>query len=198
MKRFLLSITVFCFALSFGQKPQPSLGIDVVSVTPMGDNYLKDGVKNFFGFGLTFQTVFKRNMGFGLELSQAFSEVKNKSVYGDLEKPQLTNFSAYFLYKYPFKNGLNVQGQIGAGIMRLSNQSQYVDDDYRETAAGFLLGTEISYKFPKNKIVEVFASPKIYFYNSQIKFDDSDLSRYYSRSQLLYINVGVRLNLNEK
>ncbi|MFC0342695.1 outer membrane beta-barrel protein [Epilithonimonas hispanica] len=198
MKRFLLSTALFCFAFFSSQGVQPSLGINAVTFLPMGDNFLKDGLKNFVGVGLTYQTVFKRNMGFGIELNRAFSEVKDRSVYGDLEKPRLTNISAYFIYKYPFTEAFSLQGQIGGSFMAITSQSRYTKDDFTEQAGAFFLGTELSYKFPKLKKLEIFASPKLYFYDSFVEFRDKGLDKYYSKAQLLNINVGIRLNLNEK
>jgi hypothetical protein len=198
MRKYLLFITAFCFGLFSSQSAKPSLGINVVNVIPTGNNYLKDGVKNFIGVGLTFQTIFRNNMGFGVELSRAFSEVKDISIYGDLDNPQLTNISVYFVYKYPLTEAFNLEGQIGLGLLALTSQSRYTQDKYTENASAFQLGSEISYKFPKAKKVEIYASPKIYFFDSLVGFQEKDLDRYYSRSLLLNINVGVRINFNEK
>lgn len=198
MKKFLLFFAFLCFAVSFSQNSKPSLGFNMITITPMGNNYLKDGVKPFVGFGVTFQSIYINKLGFGIEISQAFSQVKNKTIYGDLEKPRLTNITTYLNYKYPFSNGISLQGQMGAGFLNLANQSLYTEDIYKENGISFLVGTEVSYKFPKSKGFEIYASPKLYFFKSQVDFEDSELDKYYSQSRLLYLNVGIRLNINEK
>lgn len=197
MKRFLLQTAIFCSAFFYSQGVQPSLGINAVTFLPMGNNHLKDGLKNFVGAGLTYQMVFKRNMGFGIELNRAFSNVKDRSVYGELEKPRLTNISAYFIYKYPFTETFSMQGQIGGSLMAITSQSRFTKDEFTEQASAFFLGTELSYQFPKTKKLEIYASPKLYFYDSFVDFRERDLDRYYSKAQLLNINVGIRLNLNQ-
>lgn len=197
MKRFLLQTAIFCSAFFYSQGVQPSLGINAVTFLPMGNNHLKDGLKNFVGAGLTYQMVFKRNMGFGIELNRAFSNVKDRSVYGELEKPRLTNISAYFIYKYPFTETFSMQGQIGGSLMAITSQSRFTKDEFTEQASAFFLGTELSYEFPKTKKLEIYASPKLYFYDSFVDFRERDLDRYYSKAQLLNINVGIRLNLNQ-
>lgn len=194
-KILLLSAFLFCL-FSFAQKPKFTLGVNAVGIFPMGDNYLKDGVGNFTGVGLNFQTVFKNNMGFGIELSRAFTDVKDKSVFGELENPKLTNFTTYFLYKYPFTEAFNIEGQIGYSYMALTSRSDYFSNNYTENASAFLLGTELSYNFPKAKMVEIYASPKIYFFDSEVKFEDRDIDRYYSRAPLFNLNIGVRIYLN--
>lgn len=197
MNRFLLLTAVFCSAVFYSQSVQPSLGINAVTVLPMGNNHLKDGLKSFVGAGLTYQMVFKRNMGFGIELSRAYSEVKDYSVYGDLEKPRLTNISAYFIYKYPFTETFSMQGLIGGSLMAITSQSRFTRDKFTEQASAFFLGSELSYKFPKTKKLEIYASPKFYFYDSFVDFRERELDRYYSKATLLNINVGIRINFNE-
>lgn len=195
--RKILLLTAFVFSLfAFAQKPKFTLGINGVGVFPMGNNYLKDGVETFAGVGLNFQTVFKNNMGFGIELSRSFSNVKDESIFGELESPRLTNFTTYFLYKYPFSEALNLEGQIGYSYMALTSQSNYFSNNYTENASAFVLGTELSYHFPKAKMVEIYASPKVYFFNSEVKFEEKSIDRYYSKATLLNLNVGVRIYLN--
>ena len=195
--RKIILLTAFLFCLfSFAQKPKFTLGLNAVGVFPMGNNYLKDGVGNFAGVGLNFQTVFKNNMGFGIELSRAFTDVKDKSIFGELESPRLTNFTTYFLYKYPFTDALSLEGQIGYSYMALTSQSDYFSSNFTENGSAFLLGTELSYHFPKAKIVEIYASPKIYFFDSEVRFDEKEIDKYYSKATLFNLNVGVRIYLN--
>jgi hypothetical protein len=137
-------------------------------------------------------------MGFGIELGRSYTEVKDKSLYGELESPRLTNISGYYIYKYPFANSFAVQGQIGFSLMALTSQSQYDSDTYTEHASAFFLGTEFSYQFPKVKKLEIYVSPKVYLFDSLVKFEEKDIDRYFSRATLLNINVGLRLNLNQK
>lgn len=196
MKKILLATAFLLCLFSFAQKPKFTLGLNGVGVFPMGDNYLKDGVDNFFGVGLNFQTVFKNNMGFGIELNRSFSEVQDKSIFGELYNPRLTNISTYFLYKHPFTESFSLEGQIGYGYMALTSKSQYSSNIFTENADSFLLGTELSYHFPKSKMIEIYASPKIYFFDSKVKFEEREIERYYSRATLLNLNVGVRIYLN--
>lgn len=195
--RKIILLTAFSFCVfSFAQKAKCTLGVNGVGIFPMGNNYLKDGVESFAGVGLTFQTIFRNNMGFGIELNRSFSDVKNKSIYGELDSPRLTNIGAYYIYKYPFTNSLGVQGQVGYSLMALTSQSSNWSNTYTENASAFFFGTELSYHFPKAKIVEIYASPKLYFFDSLVKFEEKDIDRYYSRAALLNINVGVRIYLN--
>lgn len=198
MKRILLLSAILCCTLSFAQKTQVSLGLNGVGIFPMGNNYLKDGVGNFAGAGFTFQTIFKTNMGFGVELGRSYTKVQDKSIYGELTNPRLTNISAYYVYKYPFANSFAVEGQLGLSLMALTSESLDSQENYTEHAAAFFFGGEFSYQFPNTKILEIYASPKLYFFDSLVKFDEKAIDRYFSRAPLLNINVGIRLNLNQK
>ena len=196
MKKILLATAFLMCLFSFAQKPKFTLGLNGVGVFPMGNNYLKDGVENFKGVGLTFQTVFRNHMGFGIELSRSFSEVKDQSIYGELESPRLTSISAYYIYKYPFTNSLSLEGQIGLSLMALTSQSNNRSNTYTENASAFFFGTEFSYHFPKAKIVGIYASPKLYFFDSLVKFEEKEIDHYYSKVPLLNINAGIRIYLN--
>ena len=161
---------------------------------PAGDNFLKDGLKNFSGFGLGFQGFFYKGFGLGAEYNFTSSEVKNESVFGTLKAPSLSSWEAHLLYHFPLTKKWEGEGSFGLSALRLKSRSDYRSDGFKEHAGSVILGAKLFYALSEKPKVQVFASPKLYFYSSDTQIDQSDLQRYYSKATLINLSAGVRLN----
>jgi len=194
MKKLIYSLSVAASVICYGQKPQFSVNIKGNVVFPTGNNFMADGLKTFSGFGLGFQGIVFHNFGIGLEFNKFYTDVKDVSVFGALKSPALTDFSISLLYQYPLNENFKIEGQAGIGSLEMKSRSDYRSDGFKETAKSVLLGAKVLYSLNESKSVQVFAGPKVYFYSSDLDFEDEAVKKYYSNATLFNINAGIRFN----
>jgi len=194
MKKYIFLILLGCTGYSYGQKARFSVDIKGNVLSPLGNNFMKDGLKTFTGLGVGFQGIFLYNFGIGVEYNNFFTSVKDESVFGSLHSPTLSDYSIFLIYQHSLSKKMEIEGQIGTGGMTLRSRSDYRSDDFKEHADSFIVGGKILYDISDGKKIQVFASPKLYFYSSDVQLEDKSAEKYYSKATLLNINLGVRFN----
>ncbi|WP_232707045.1 hypothetical protein [Epilithonimonas sp. JDS] len=200
MRKYLLFILMLAVSFSNAQekvKQKARFSIDLKGNLgiPVGDNFMADGLKTFSGYGLGFQAVFVKDFGLGVEFNQMFSSVKDVSVFGALEDPRLTDLSFYLVYLHSFgESGLDVEAKAGIGSLFLRSESIDWGDKFRQYGNQYILGAKVLYTISKPNNVQIFFGPKLYFFTSDINFENKKLEKYYSNATILNLNLGVRFN----
>lgn len=175
-KVFYLFLLASGFA--WGQESQFSFELKGNIMIPSGDNFLKDGLKNFSGFGLGFQGFFYKGFGIGAEYNFTASEVKNESVFGSLKAPALSSWEAHLLYHFPVTKKWEGEGSFGLSALRLKSRSDYRSSGFKEHAGSIILGAKLFYTISEKPKVQVFGNPKLYFYSSDTQINQPELQRY--------------------
>lgn len=193
MKNILILLILFsnfCFA----QKPNNfSLELKGNTFTGLGDNWIADGTKTFTGIGFGFSGVVYKNFGVGLEYNTGYSEVKDISVFGDLYSPKLQTIDYFALYRYDINPKASIEGNIGGANLFLKSYSNYRSNYFSENGKAFLLGGKALYSITKNNKLYVFASGRLYFFNTDIEMGDEEIEKYYSKATLLNFSLGLRI-----
>ena len=163
------------------------------SFTGIGNNFIADGTKTFTGFGVGFTGTFFKNIGLGIEFNKSYSEVSDVSVFGDLHSPQFTTFDYYALYRYQANNRLSFEGNIGGGYAKLKSYSNYRTKNFSESGNAFLVGAKAMYGLTKNNNLQLVAGPRFYFLSTFTEMNDHKIEKYYSKSTLLNLSLGLRI-----
>ena len=163
------------------------------TLTGIGSNFIADGNNTFTGFGVGFTGVFYKNFGLGIEFNKGYSEVSDISVFGDLHSPQFTTFDYYALYRYQANDKLSFEGNIGAGYAQLRSYSNYRTKNFSENGNAFLLGAKAIYGLTKKNNIQFVAGPRFYFLSTFTEMNDPKIEKYYSKSTLLNLSLGLRL-----
>ena len=163
------------------------------SFTGIGNNFIADGTKTFTGFGAGFTGTFYKNFGLGIEFNKGYSEVSDVSVFGDLHSPQFTTFDYYALYRYQANNRLSFEGNIGGGYAKLKSYSNYRTKNFSESGSAFLVGAKAMYGLTKNNNLQLVAGPRFYFLSTFTEMNDPKIEKYYSKSTLLNLSLGLRI-----
>lgn len=196
-KFYIFILLVFCSALCFGQKPRFVIEAKGNAYYPVGDNFLKDGLENFFGYGVATEIVFFKNLGVGLEYGEAKTDVKNESVFGSFQNPRLKVYSIYGLYMIPIGARFETQAMIGYSALSLKSQPSagYYYDNFTENGEGILLGAKFLYGLTKDSKLQLFVNPRMQFFRSQkVYFQNDALNDYYAKASLFNVNAGLRFN----
>lgn len=200
MRKYLLFLMILALSFSYAQesvKQKARFSIDLKGNLgiPIGDNFMADGLKTFAGYGLGFQAIFVKDFGLGGEFNQMFSNVKDVSIFGALQDPRLTDFSFYLIYLHSFGNsGFDAEAKAGIGTLFLRSESVDWGDRFRQYGNQYILGGKILYTISKSNNVQVFFGPKIYFFDSDINFENKKLEKYYSNATIVNLNLGFRFN----
>ena len=161
--------------------------------TGIGNNFIAEGLGTFTGFGAAVSGTFYKNIGLSLDFHRGFSEVKDISVFGDLQKPALTSVEILGLYRYKVNNKFDMEGNIGVGSMYLKSRSIYRNEGFSENGTAFILGAKALYSITKNNSLYLVGAPRFYFLSTFTEIDNPKANRYYSTATLLNFTLGLRV-----
>ncbi|WP_332020937.1 hypothetical protein [Kaistella sp.] len=185
MKRFLFIFILFSGICLSQETDKFAFELKGNTLTGMGSN--------FTGFGVGFTGTFLKNIGLGIEFNKSYSEVSDVSVFGDLHSPQFTTFDYYALYRYQANNRLSFEGNIGGGYAKLKSYSNYRTKNFSESGNAFLVGAKAMYGLTKNNNLQLVVGPRFYFLSTFTEMNDPKIEKYYSKSTLLILSLGLRI-----
>ena len=193
MKRFIFIFILFSGICLSQETDKFAFELKGNTLTGMGSNFIAEGTKTFTGFGVGFTGTFLKNIGLGIEFNKSYSEVSDVSVFGDLHSPQFTTFDYYALYRYQANNRLSFEGNIGGGYAKLKSYSNYRTKNFSESGSAFLVGAKAMYGLTKNNNLQLVAGPRFYFLSTFTEMNDPKIEKYYSKSTLLNLSLGLRI-----
>ena len=192
--RIYLLLAMLATGCLFGQKKNHfSVELQGNTFSGLGNNFISEGLGTFTGFGLGISGIIYKNFGLGIEVHKGFTQVKDISVFGDLQKPALTSVEIIGLYRYQATGKFDLEGNIGVASMRIKSNSEYRDDGYTEGGTAFLLGAKALYSLTNNNSLYLMGGPRFYFLSTDTEIDDSTADRYYSKATLFNFTLGLRL-----
>ena len=193
MKKYLV-IFVLCSIIASAQK-QKNFAVEIhgQTVQGIGDNFIADGLDPFLGFGIGISKTVYKNLGLSLEYNQAFSEVKDTSVFGELQKPTITSLNLLAFYRYSINPKFDLEGNAGLGSTQLRSESVYRNVGFREGGTSFIVGAKALYSLTKNNNLYLVGGPRIYFLSTSTEIENADANRFYSNATLLNLSLGLRL-----
>lgn len=199
MRKVLFTFLSLISFYSYAQKKPPRFVVEAKADAfhPVGNSYLKDGIKPFYGLGFATEIIFLRNFGLGYEFSYSFSSVKNQAVYGTLKDLKMSSYSFYALYMYSVAKNFELEGMLGYTSMSTKSTADngWELNDYREGGEGVFLGGKFLYTVVKEPHIQLFISPKVQFYRAnEDYFADNSLNDYYTKATFLHTNAGIRFN----
>ena len=193
MRKYLLFV-ILVSASIFGQKNNKfSVELQGNTFSGIGNNFIADGLGTFTGFGAAVSGRFYKNFGLSLEYHKGFSEVKDVSVFGDLEKPSLTSFELLALYRYSATDKFDLEGNIGVASMKVDSKSVYRGAGFSEGGTALIIGAKALYSLTKNNKLYVIGSPRLYFLSTSTTIDNPEADKYYSKATLFNLSLGLRL-----
>lgn len=193
MRKHLLFLVLISASLSAQKKDRFSLELQGNTFSGAGNNFIADGVGTFVGFGAALSARIYKNFGLSVEYQKGYSEVKDISVFGDLEKPELNAFELLALYRYNVADKFEIEGNIGAGNIRINSKSTYRDQGFSEGGMAFIIGAKALYSITKNNSLYIVGSPRLYFLSTSTTIDNPEANQYYSKSTLFNLSLGLRL-----
>lgn len=193
MRKYLLFLLLVSASLFAQKKDNFSFELQGNTFTGIGNNFIADGVGTFTGFGAAISGTFYKNFGLSLEYHKGFSEVKDISVFGDLEKPSLSSIELLALYRYHATDKFALEGNVGVGSMRINSKSAYRTDGFSEGGTAFIIGGKALYSITKNNSLFIVGSPRLYFLSTSTTIDNPAADKYYSKSTLFNLSLGLRL-----
>lgn len=193
MKKYLV-IFVLCSAIASAQK-QKNFAVEIhgQTVQGIGNNFIADGLDPFWGFGIEISRIIYKNFGLSLEYNTGYAEVKDISVFGELQKPSLTSLNLLSFYRYSINPKFDLEGNVGIGSTQLMSESVYRNVGFREGGTSFILGGKALYSLTKNNTLYLVGGPRIYFLSTSTDIENAEANRYYSHATLLNFSLGLRL-----
>lgn len=192
--RTITIIFVFLSALSFAQDSKKfSVELKGNTFAGLGNNFIAEGTTTFTGFGLGLTGLVYNNFGLGIEFNRGYADVKDVSVFGELNSPELTLIDLYGLYRFPATSKLDIEGNVGAGNLRIKSRTDYRSDEFLESGSTFFLGGKLLYSITKNDQLHVVGGSRLYFLSTITEMDDPEIDEYYSKATLLNFSLGLRL-----
>ena len=193
MKKYILFL-LFMSGSIFAQKQNKfSLELQGNTFTGIGNNFIADGLGTFTGFGVSLSGKFYKNIGLSLDFHRAFSEVKDISVFGDLQKPALTSVEISAFYRYNVTDKFDAEGNIGIGSFDIKSSSVYRSEGFSENGTSFILGGKALYSITKNNSLYLIGAPRFYFISTRTEIDNPKADKYYSKATLFNFSLGLRL-----
>lgn len=193
MRIFLLVFLVVSGSLMAQKQKNFSFELQGNTFSGIGNNFIADGLGTFTGFGASFSGRFYKNMGLSLEYHKGFTDVKDISVFGDLQNPTLSSLEILGLYRYKVTDKFDVEGNLGFGSIRIISNSVYRNQGFEENGTAFILGAKALYSLTKNNSLYLVGSPRLYFLNTFTEIENSNADKYYSKATLFNLSLGLRI-----
>ncbi len=127
------------------------------------------------------------------EFRKGFSEVKDVSVFGVLNSPDITSFELLALYRYNVTEKFDIEGNVGIAGMRIKSKSDYRSDGFSEGGTAFVIGGKALYSITKNNTLYILGSPRLYFLATFTNVDNPEADEYYSKPTPFNLSLGLRL-----
>ena len=127
------------------------------------------------------------------EFRKGFSEVKDVSVFGVLNSPDITSFELLALYRYNVTEKFDIEGNVGIAGMRIKSISDYRSDGFSEGGTAFVIGGKALYSITKNNTLYILGAPRFYFLSTSTTIDNPETHKYYSKPTLFNFSLGLRL-----
>lgn len=192
MRKYLLFLVLVSAGLIAQKQKNFSLEVQGNTFSGIGNNFIADGLGTFTGFGVGLSGTFYKNIGLSLQFQRGFADLKEVSVFGDLQSPALNSFEIVGLYRYKVTNKFHLEGNIGVASMRIQSQSRYRTEGFREGGNAFILGAKGLYSITKNNSLYLVGGPRLYFLHTFTKIDNPEFEKYYSNATLLNFSLGLR------
>ena len=126
------------------------------------------------------------------EFRKGFSEVKDVSVFGVLNSPDITSFELLALYRYNVTEKFDIEGNVGIARMRIKSKSDYRSDGFSKGGTAFVIGGKALYSITKNNTLYILGSPRLYFLATSTNIDNPEADKYYSKPTLFNFSLGLR------
>ena len=195
MKKYILLFFFLPLFLFSQNEKKFSLEAQGSTFTGIGNNFIAEGLKTFTGFGVGISSAFYKNMGLGLAFQKGYSEVKDVSVFGSLQNPQLTSVEIFGLYRFNLTNKFDVEANLGYAKMFLISRSAFREKGFTEDGEAFLIGGKALYSLNKNNSIYLVGTPRFYFLSTKTQIDNSGADKYYSKPTLFNFALGIRIYL---
>ncbi|PRX13456.1 hypothetical protein [Nonlabens ulvanivorans] len=163
--------------------------------TPMGDNYIGNGLSGGLGFGIRTQAYLYKGLYIGAALSNDFMKVNDVDIVGNYDRA--TKFNAYLFagYDYRFTDLWHVTGDIGIGYSQNKNRQTTAQGGakFRDSGTLFRFTTSIEYEF--TPAISVFASPSFEMVDYKIATAPA-LSNAFNSGNYFNVAIGIRISDN--
>lgn len=173
-----------------------NLEMRVLGVKALGNNSLAKDLGMFYGFGFGGQLMTPKNFGLGLDYNLLFSDVKygRENIFGNLGSQRFSVITAKLIHKDWLSEEFFLEESAGFNLYRLNSILIPGKEKYTEGNGGYHLGLQLVYTLDREGFQQfVFgASGNGYFAN--IKNENREIEKYFSRSFLVGLSFGYRYN----
>lgn len=195
---FLLLISILAFSQkrkqTWTENVQFSADPHFKIMTALGDNFLKQSIGYFYGFGLGANANIYKNFGLGVEYTYFLANIKRPELFGYLGAPSMNNFDWYLFHKDKITDNFFIEELLGYSTYRMKSPYLSGSGNFSEGNGGINFGAKAIYTIDAEGFQQVVFGSRLNFYNAKIGNQNPDIADFYSKAILLNFSLTYRFN----